>query len=237
MDLSKQTLLVIAPHPDDEVLTCGGLIKKIKNKGGKVYVLFLTNGYMKDFSEKGFSSQDERKKEIEKVAHILEIDGWKIAFPGNDYHMKLDTIPQIEIITNIEKGDRISIEEVRPTIIATTQHADYNQDHRATNLAVLSATRPAPKKYKHRTHLVIGYEFTATVNWGPEPFLQRNLYIPLTRAELDAKKDAMASYTSQVREGPHTRNLDQIEYLARVRGASCGEELAESYHIYRHILA
>ena len=72
--LIKQRLLIIAPHPDDEVIGCAGLIQKVKNNGGKVFVLFLTVGDTKDFSKKGISSLNDRKKEIKKVSSFLKYD-------------------------------------------------------------------------------------------------------------------------------------------------------------------
>src|SRR3989344_9283508 len=80
--LIKQRLLVVAPHPDDEVIGCGGLIQKIKEGSGKVYILFLTVGETRDFSKKGISSLATRKKEIEKVAKFLQYDDYDIALEG-----------------------------------------------------------------------------------------------------------------------------------------------------------
>ena len=87
INLRDQTLLIIAPHPDDEILGCGGLIKRIKEEGGKVYVLFMTVGTTVDYSSKGKSSYQERIKEIEKVAKFMQYDDYAIAFPGNNHHL------------------------------------------------------------------------------------------------------------------------------------------------------
>src|SRR4051812_37714177 len=129
LDLRKQKLLVVAPHPDDEILGCGGLIKKIKDAGGKVYVLFLTVGTTADYSRSGKSTDEERIQEIENVAKYLDFDGFEIAFPGNEYHLRLDTLPQKDVIGAIEKNTSVSIDVIKPTIIATTHPNDYNQDH------------------------------------------------------------------------------------------------------------
>ena len=118
MELAKQTLLVIAPHPDDEILGCGGLIKKIKDAGGKVYVLFLTVGDTHDFSNKGLSTGKERQKEIEKVAKFLKFDDYYLAFGGNDHHLKLDLWGQKALMDMIERGSSVSLEKVKPTIVA-----------------------------------------------------------------------------------------------------------------------
>ena len=110
ISFKDQKVLILAPHPDDEVFGAGGLIHRIKREGGKVYILYLTVGTTRDFSKRGGSTEKERVREIEKAAKFLKYDGWKIAFPGNDYHMKLDSVPQLHLINEIERGDKISLE-------------------------------------------------------------------------------------------------------------------------------
>lgn len=234
MWLRNKTLLIIAPHLDDEILGCGGLIKRIKDLGGKVFVIFLTNGTTTEFKTiPGITREQERLKETSKVARYLHYDGWRIAFPGNDYHLKLDTLPQKTIIAELEQGKDISIESIKPQIIATTQMSDYNQDHRACASAVITAARPSPYNSKNTIEAVLGYEFTATIASGIEPYLTRNLFITLSKSDLSAKLNAMELYSSQIRPGAHTRSLDNMENLAKLRGAMCGTRYAEAYHIYR----
>ena len=113
LNIDRQTLLVMAPHPDDEVLGCGGLIKRIKDNGGKVYVVFLTVGNTKDYSKSGSSTIQERIKEIEKVAKFLKYDDYKIVFPGDEFHLKLDQMPKKDLISEIENGQRISLNKIK----------------------------------------------------------------------------------------------------------------------------
>src|SRR3990167_6618803 len=112
----NQKLLVIAVHPDDEVLGCAGLINRVKSSGGKVYVLFMTVGNTQDFSKSGSSTFRQRVSEIEKVAKFLKYDDYNIAFPGDYFHLKLDTVPQLELISAIESGP-FSINTLKPDII------------------------------------------------------------------------------------------------------------------------
>ncbi len=174
--LNKQRLLVIAPHPDDEVLGCGGFIRRIKDEGGKVFILFLTVGTTKDFSRSGISTDSQRILEIKKVASFLKFDGWRIAFPGDDYHLKLDNIPQKDIIHEIERGEQISIQTIKPTIILTPQSADYNQDHRACTEAVFAVTRPAPNDLKPLQRVVLGYE-SVPAEWSIFPPSTPNFFV------------------------------------------------------------
>src|SRR5687768_7892759 len=145
LSLERPTLLVIAPHPDDEVIGCGGLISKIKAQGGKVYILFMTVGLSKDLSQGGrISSAKQRIREIEDVAQRLQFDEWRIAFNGDNYHLQLDQVPQKKLIHEIERGKKISLEVIQPDILAIPMLQDYNQDHRAVAQAALTACRPSP---------------------------------------------------------------------------------------------
>lgn len=234
MDLENKTLLIISPHPDDEILGCGGLIKKVKDSGGKVYVLYLTIGDTIEFTaHEAYSTQEQRLLEIQQVATFLKYDGWTVAFPGNQYHLKLDTLPQADIISAIENGPKVSIETVHPDIVATTQLSDYNQDHRAACTAAITACRPSPYNAKGKIKVVLGYEFTATVGSGFEPYLERNFFLQLTEQDIEDKLAAMRLYDSQVREKAHTRSLENMRNLALLRGAMCGANYAEGFHCYR----
>ena len=237
MDLHNKTLLIISPHPDDEILGCGGLIKKVKDNGGKVYVLYLTIGDTIEFTaHEALSTQEERLGEIQQVANFLQYDGWSIAFPGNQYHLRLDTLAQADIITAIENNPKVSIEAVHPDIVLTTQFSDYNQDHRASCTATITACRPSPYNAKGKIRSVLGYEFTATVASGFEPYLERNFFAQLSEDDMAIKLQAMRLYDSQIREKAHTRSLENIKNLAMLRGAMCGADYAEAFHCYRSVI-
>lgn len=236
LDLRKQKLLIVSPHPDDEVLGCGGLIKKVKDAGGKVYVLFLTVGTTQDYSKSGKSTDKERLKEIEAVAKFMKFDDYKIAFPGDSFHLRLDDLSQKDIMHEIERGKGISLDAIKPTIVLTPPAHDYNQDHRAATNAVIAATRPAPEDTKPLQKLVLGYESVPTAEWGSGTFRNPNFFIPISEKELDAKLKALSLYKTQVRQKAHPRSLRSVKTLAAFRGIACGSEFAESYFVYRHIL-
>ncbi len=232
LDLKEQTLLVVAPHPDDEILGCGGLIKKIKDRGGKVYVLFITVGDTQEYSGRGVSNGHERISEIEKVAKFLKYDDYQILFPGNTFHLRLDSIPQIELVSKIEE----SLNRIKPTIVATPELTDYNQDHRTTAQALISATRPAPSNFKPFQKIVIGYESVPVAKWAHGQTEAPNFFVELTPAELSTKLKALKMYQSQVRKGAHPRSPHSIENLAHYRGVYCGVEAAEAYVCYRQVI-
>jgi N-acetylglucosamine malate deacetylase 1 len=236
IDLRGQKLLILSPHPDDEVLGCGGLIKKIKNAGGKVYVLFLTVGTTEDYSKSGKSTDTERMAEIEKVAKFFDYDDYAVAFSGGEYHLRLDTLPQKELIHAIERGSRISIDKIKPTIIATTHPNDYNQDHRVCAQALFAATRPTPQTLKASPKLILGYESTVTAQWASVPTYNPNFFVSLNKTELEAKIKAMALYASQLRSDGHQRSASGITAAAEYRGFLAGEQFAEAYFSYRNVI-
>lgn len=233
--LKNQRLLVIAPHPDDEVLGCGGLIKKIKDNKGKVYVLFMTVGNTQDFSKKGSSTFRQRVSEIEKVAKFLKYDDYTIAFPGDTFHLKLDKLSQLELISALEKGP-MSISQLNPSIIALPQPPDYNQDHRASALATIAALRPAPGEFKPVVPLILGYEFAPTAAWGVAPLNSPNFFVSLSESDLKTKVKAMEFYASQKRNGSHSRSAKTIKSLAYLRGSQCGQSAAEAYYNFRTVV-
>ena len=232
LNLVKKTLLVIAPHPDDEVIGCGGLIIKIKSLGGKVYVLYLTVGNTADFTKKGLSTANERFEEIKKATQFLKIDGWRIAFPGDKYHLQLDTISQRKLIHEIERGEKISLERIKPDIIAFPLQTDYNQDHRAAAQASFAACRPAPKSNKSVPDLIVSYN-TPMNAWVLGNSDKLNFFVHLTEKQFSIKMRALRLYESQVRGKGHLRSEEILKAVAAFDGARVGGVLAEGYYCHK----
>jgi LmbE family N-acetylglucosaminyl deacetylase len=231
-DFKNQKLLIVSPHPDDEVLGCGGLIKRVKDQGGEVHILFLTVGDTQEYSKKGVSNGNERISEIERVSKFLKYDDYQILFEGNTFHLRLDTVPQIDLVSKIEE----SLNRIKPTIVAMPRHQDYNQDHRAAAQALISATRPAPSDFKPFQKIVLAYESVPVANWAYNQTENPNFYVSLSKEELKAKLKALSIYKSQVRKGAHARSLRSMENLAKFRGMQIGQEYAEAYICYRNVI-
>jgi LmbE family N-acetylglucosaminyl deacetylase len=234
LDLHKKKLLVIAPHPDDEIFGAGGLIHYVKKAGGKAYALYLTVGRTKDFSKKGASTIDERVREIEKVATAMRLDGYHLAFPGDEYHLQLDAMSQRDLVNEIERG-KISLETTKPDIIAFPSFHDYNQDHRAANEASITATRPSYGGLKHVPSVVVEYELPY-MGWSPTHGFEPNLFLPLDEKALVAKLRALALYKSQMKTKKGPVSVYAAEQQARMRGVLSGQDHAEAYVLRRGIV-
>lgn len=232
LSLQNKTLMVVAAHPDDEVLGCGGLISKVKRNGGKVFVLFVTNGTTQDFSAKGSSTATERVKEIESVVKFLKIDGYKIAFPGNDYHLQLDRLGQKPLIHEFERGSDISLEALKPDILAFHSSSDYNQDHEAVAKAAFSACRPATKKTKFIPPLILSFEEPMDF-WTLGRRDNLNFFVELSEQDISNKLKSTALYKSQLKERGHPRHLDVIKSLDVYRGSAIGEPFAEGFYCHK----
>lgn len=215
-------ILIIAPHPDDEVLGCGGAIAKFNERGDEVYLCIATSGYAPDWSKEFLES---RPKEIERANKIL---GIKKAHFLDYPTVKLDTIPQKELNEAISKV----ITEVGPDILYIPHKGDLNKDHRLVFEASLVATRPADYKIKS----ILSYETLSETEWGQsiESFIP-SVYVDISET-FERKIEAIKAYKSELKQYPHPRSLEIIEALAKKRGSEAGLKFAEAFMLIKEIL-
>lgn len=236
LTLESMTALVIAPHPDDEIFGCGGIIHRLKAAGSKVYVLYITVGTTRDFSAKGCSTAEERMAEIEQVAKLLGFDGYAIALPGDEYHLKLDAVPQKDLVYAIEQAGDISLQGLRPDIVLTPSSADYNQDHRTIGCATMTAVRPGSPRYRSFQPLILTYELPYH-QWNvAESLPTPGLLVKLEQADMDAKIAAIELYESQLKAEDNPLSVPGILALAAYRGLQCGVAAAEAFQIKRIVI-
>ncbi|WP_040781604.1 PIG-L deacetylase family protein [Nocardia pneumoniae] len=232
-DWDVQRVLIIAPHPDDEVLGCGGLISRVKREGGEVHVLYVTAGEVADFSLAGRSTAAEKLREIEKVAESFSLDGWHLALPGDKHNLRLDILPRSQLVDLLERpGNPLAFPTLKPSVVLAPDPTSYNQDHQAVASAVLTALRPGPDAFRHQPTAVLTYEEAAD-SWSAQPALVRNVFVELAADDVDRKVATMALHASQWREHPHTRSKEALRGLAVLRGAQSGYRYAEAFHLLR----
>lgn len=225
-------ILVVAPHPDDEVIGCGGTISRVKDRGGEVFVLFMTVGDTDDLSATGGSTARERSQEVEAVADFLGFDGYSIAFTGSDYHLRLDHIPQHALIGAIESGDPMSVQSLKPDLVLLPRLDSYNQDHRAVSSAVMTALRPTGGHHNHQPACVMVYEEAAD-QWCSGVSSPPNVMVELDDQDLERKFHALKLYATQWRDSPNPRSVEVLGGLASLRGSQAGTRLAEGFHCLR----
>jgi len=224
MELRNRKILIVSPHPDDEVIGCGGLIAKALSNGAKVFVLYMAVGKCRQLVTGG-TDEDTRIKEIKSVAAAGGF-GYKIQFVGDEF-MRLDSLPQKTLIDAFE--DIIS--EQKPDIVCLPCHYSFDQDHRAVFNAGMTAVRPIPQKVRHLVPVVLEYE--EPYSWTVEAVFKPNFFIPLSKDELDKKIKLLKLHATQMREQPHSRSVENIRRLAGIRGADIGVDAAEAYSLHR----
>ena len=222
--LGVGNVLVIAPHPDDEVLGCGGTIKKLASEGAKVYILIMTRGKKGKYSD----SQIENVRNEAVTAHkLLGITRTRfLDYPAPD----LDLIAKADISASIKE----IIEELRISTLFLPHRGDIHNDHKVIFDAGLVASRPVQGCPVTR---IFSYETLSETEWAA-PF-SSDAFIPTYFVNisgfLEIKLNAMKCFKSQLREFPNSRSLQSIESLAKLRGCTVGYDLAEAFMTIRII--
>ncbi|AXG68980.1 N-acetyl-alpha-D-glucosaminyl L-malate deacetylase 1 [Kordia sp. SMS9] len=217
-------ILVIAPHADDEILGCGGVIAKHIANGNEVKVLVVTKGAEELYSEAEVQVIRNEAKIAHEYLGISETLFFDFPAPI------LDQTPSYKIsnaVTNI-------IKTYQPEVVYLPHRGDLHKDHRMVFESSLVAIKPVNNcSVKH----IYCYETLSETEWGA-PFGD-DAFIPNVFEDItdyiELKKEAMRKFESQVKEFPHSRSLVAIDALAKFRGATVGKHAAEAFMLIRSI--
>jgi LmbE family N-acetylglucosaminyl deacetylase len=225
--LKNEKLLVVAPHSDDEVLGCGGLISKIKKEGGKVFVLIFNLGFEKNDTKE---SQDKRKQEIKEAMNALKVDDYHLVHEKADDNRDLDVEPLHSLIEVIESTSNVSLEKISPTIVAIPTIFSHHQDHVHVHNACIAALRPISTPV---SSVVLSYEAPEHSRWSSSGVFEPNFFVEIDDV-IENKIMAFSKYNSQIRLGG--RDADSIRSQAKYRGQEVGKNLCEAFYVHRFIL-
>jgi LmbE family N-acetylglucosaminyl deacetylase len=215
-------VLVVAAHPDDEVLGMGGTLAVHTDRGDQVRVVVVTDGSSTQYP--GDAELRARKEEeaVRAAAELGVIDYVHLDLPD----MRLDTLAHVEVNGIVEEQVRAFAPEV-----VYTAHPDVNRDHRVLFDSVAVATRPVPGQVVRR---LLTYAPTSSTEWTPAPvnWFVPNWFVDVT-STLERKIASFAHYETERREYPHPRSEQAIRAAAAFYGASCGCEQAEPFVLVR----
>lgn len=224
-----RSLLVAAAHPDDEVLGCGGTIAKLADQGATIHVAFLADGVFSRASDRK-AQQDElqsRRAAAQKACDILGVQSVSFGnFPDN----RMDTVAMLDITQVVEE----LISKHQPNTVFTHHAGDLNIDHRRIHEAVVTACRP---QRGHPVKTLLCFEVPSSTEWqlpGSAPIFAPNWFVDISNT-LVRKLAALGAYAAELRDWPHPRSRQGVEYLARWRGATVGVDAAEAFMLGRQL--
>jgi len=223
------SILVVAAHPDDETLGCGGTIARLTQQGTEVHVAFLADGV--GARDPGQAKEEELAARREAARSACRIVG---ANPPTFYDLpdnQLDTVSLLEITQRVEA----LIERYKPDAVLAHHAGDVNIDHQRVHEAVVTACRPQPG---HPVRRLLFFEVASSTEWQPTdsaPAFRPQVFVDIAQT-LPAKLEALRAYEAEMRPWPHSRSLAAAEHHARWRGATVGVEAAEAFMLGREII-
>jgi LmbE family N-acetylglucosaminyl deacetylase len=217
-------VLVIASHPDDEVLGCGATIARHCDAGDEVTIVVLGEGATS-------RSPDERQvnerrlaclhDEAQQAASVLGTSDLRLLqLPDN----RFDTVPLLHVVQLLEP----IVDEIAPEVVYCQHGGDLNVDHQVTFRAALTATRPVPGS---PVKSVLSFEVNSSSEWSFgafAPIFQPSVFVDVS-ATIDRKLEALARYRSELRSFPHPRSLEAVRARATCWGATVGVNAAEAF--------
>ena len=223
--------LVIAAHPDDEVLGCGGSMAKRAKEGHEVHVLILAEGVTSRDKQRDRASRTVAlsilAKSAKRATDILGVASVELLdYPDN----RMDSVDLLDVVKTIEDYT----EKLKPDVVITHHAGDLNIDHQIIHHAVITACRPQPEQTVKR---ILSFEVPSATEWqSPTVF---NHFVPNWFEDisetLELKIKALKAYKSEMRKWPHARSIKSVEHLAKWRGTSVGAEAAEAFMLVREI--
>lgn len=214
--------IVIAPHPDDEVLGVGGTILRRKAEGGKVAWLIVTA-----ISEQSGWETEKVKRRDDEIQRITKFFDFDEVFTLNFPTTQLDRVPMSELVTSISKV----FSKFEPNEVFVNHPSDIHTDHRTTFSAVASCTKwfryPSVKR-------VLAYETLSETDFGigTDQVFRPNVFVDIA-PYLNDKLTAMDIYASELGAFPFPRSHESIRALATLRGVASGYGAAEAFELLR----
>ncbi len=221
----EKNILIIAPHPDDEILGCGGIIRRFYEENDNVYILIITRGTTRLFSDERIAKVREQAIQAHMLLGVKET--FFFDFPAPE----LDTVALAKISESIAE----ILRRIKVNILFIPHRGDIHIDHFTVFSAALVSARPVDN---YTVKEIYSYETLSETEWSapfpsdtfiPNHFVNIEQYLPY-------KLDAMACYSGQLKKFPNPRSIEALEALAKFRGSTVGFKLAEAFMTIRTIV-
>jgi LmbE family N-acetylglucosaminyl deacetylase len=224
------TTLVVAAHPDDEVLGCGGTMARLIREGNDIYIAILGEGMTSRYQQRDQANQSEVEALRSQSRQVAEFLGAKDLFLFDLPDNRFDTVPLLDVIKKVEE----LIERLQPQVVYTHHSGDLNIDHSIVHRATLTATRPVQRC---PVKAVYAYEVPSSTDWAYQQFqsyFYPNVFVDIS-STLKKKIEAMALYDSETQPFPHPRSDEAVAAIAQRWGSAAGFEAAEAFQLIKQV--
>ena len=234
MNIKDKKIMIVVAHPDDELLGLGATMHRfIHEYNVKTHVVILGEGITSRAEQRNPKLwEKELVGHKNNIANAQEKIGYHSVSTHNFADNRFDSHDLLDIVKVVEKEKKSFL----PDIIFTHHGGDLNIDHRITFQAVITATRPMKEEI---TTTIITFETPSGSEWQApsDPYrFTPNLYVSVSKNDIEAKCQGMECYEFEKREYPHPRSPQALEILAQSRGIQIGRQYAEAFQIIRDIL-
>jgi len=223
-------ILVVAAHPDDEILGCGGTMARLAREGHEVRAAILAEGMSSRYTHR----EDADPEQLQHLHAQAQQAAGKVGaresvlckLPDN----RLDTVPLLEVVKLVEE----LVARFQPEVIYTHHPGDLNVDHGVVHRAVLTATRPVAGQCVSE---IYAFEVPSSTEWAfqrLEPSFRPSVFVDITET-LETKIEAMACYDTETREFPHPRSPEALRAIATRWGSVVGLPAVEAFELIRSV--
>lgn len=233
-------ILVIAGHPDDEVLGMGGTIKKLTKNGNDVKIVIMATGISSRRSSNYKNStkyevDDQILKKINEQIFRLRKDAKNSSTILGVRDIQFESFPdnEMDIVSNLQITKKIEeiIQSYKPDVVYTHSQFDINIDHRALYFATITATRP---KKNQNVKEVLCFEVPSSTEWYFPSAFSPNVFVDISE-EIQFKLRALKAYKNELQEFPHPRSLEAISAIGKRWGSVSGFKNAEAFYLVRKL--
>ena len=224
------TILILAAHPDDEILGCGGTVARMVKEGDEAFAVILGEGITSRFDKNSTAAKNKIRTLHKKTSESADVIGVKETRSYNLPDNRFDTVPLLDIVKTFEK----EIDRIRPDIIFTHHGGDLNIDHALVFRVALIAARPtigSPVKE------IYSFAIPSSTDWAFQnftPVWKPDTFFDISDT-LETKIRALKKYDSEMRVSPHPRSYDNVRNTAYGWGAVTGTKAAEAFELIRAI--
>ena len=227
---APSSVLIVAAHPDDEILGCGGTMARLAREGHEVRIAILAEGMSSRYPQREDADQQQLRHLHARAQQAADKVGAKelvlCKLPDN----RLDTVPLLDVVKLVEE----LVTRFHPEVVYTHHPGDLNVDHGVVHRAVLTATRPLAGQCVRE---IYAFEVPSSTEWAfqrLEPSFRPNVFVDIT-ATLETKIEALACYDTETRKFPHPRSAEALRAIATRWGSVAGLVAVEAFELIRSV--